>query len=379
MRSEFVTITDKHNRQSRVALVTVLIVSAVCGTADAQILALRTPPSSATEILFLGTAAGPPLRENRSEPSTLLIVDGRAYLIDCGIGTMRRMVEAGISSEDIGVVFFTHLHADHDLGLADVMANDFFRLNMTGSSEMINIYGPPQTIDLVDAAFHYITIGFRAFAAEPGAIRKGLVDGKFKNQFVAHEIQRDGLVYSDDKIRVFATENTHYALMSAEDRQAMKSYSFRIETRHGAVVFTGDTGSSDAVVRLANGADVLITEVEDSSQITRFVSQMAEQNHWQPERAAALAAHLRQEHMDEQDVGMMATKAHAKSVVLYHYDPVDPSAYVAAVKKYFAGPVFAPADLDRYCMGKVDEKSPANAITLLPCGTTRQPIPPDKR
>lgn len=153
------------NRRSWVAVLTVLAVGTSLGTSDAQ--TPGTPPSSTTEILFLGTAGGPPLRENRSEPSTLLIVDGRAYLIDCGIGTIRRMVEGGISSEQIKVIFFTHLHADHDLGLADVMANDFFRLNMTGSAETINIYGPPQTTDLVDAAFHYITIGFRAFAAEP--------------------------------------------------------------------------------------------------------------------------------------------------------------------------------------------------------------------
>jgi len=367
------------NSRSRAVVLTGFVVGAVFGIAHAQSPPSRTQPSSGTEILFLGTAGGPPLRENRSEPSTLLTVDGRAYLIDCGIGTIRRMVEAGISSEDVKVVFFTHLHADHDLGLADVMANDFFRLNMTGSSQTIDIYGPPQTAELVDAAFHYITIGFRPFAAEPGAIGKGLVNGKFKNQFVAHEIQRDGLVYSDDRIRVFATENTHYALMSVENRRAMKSYSFRIETPHGAVVFTGDTGSNDAVVHLATGADVLITEVEDAGQITQFVSEMAEKNHWQPERAAALATHLRQEHMDEQDVGMMATKANAKSVVLYHYDPSDPSAYVAAVKKYFAGPVFAPADLDRYCMGKTDAKSPAKAVTLRPCGTRRGPVAPKER
>lgn len=379
MRVARETSTDMSNWRSRAAVVTILVVSAVFGTADAQIPTVGTQSSSATEILFLGTAGGPPLRENRSEPSTLLIVDGRPYLIDCGIGTMRRMVEGGISSEDIRVVFFTHLHADHDLGLADVMANDFFRLNMSGSSQTINIYGPPQTAELVDAAFNYITIGFRPFAAEPGAIGKGLRNGKFQSPFVAHEFQRDGLVYTDDKIRVFAAENSHYALMPAQDRQAMKSYSFRIETPHSSIVFTGDTGPSDAVVRLAKGADVLITEVEDLSEVTRFVNQMAEQNHWPPERRAALTAHMRQEHMVQQDVGIAATKAHVKSVVLYHHDPVDPSASVAAVRKYFAGPVFTPADLDRYCMGKPDAKSPANAITLLPCGTTRPTTSPKKR
>ena len=34
-----------------------------------------------TELLMLGTAGGPPLRKVRSEPATLLIVDGRPYLL----------------------------------------------------------------------------------------------------------------------------------------------------------------------------------------------------------------------------------------------------------------------------------------------------------
>src|SRR5690348_1021029 len=84
------------------------------------------PKASRTQILFLGTAGGPPLRFDRAEPSTMLIVNGREYLIDCGIGTARRLVEAGIDSSRITTIFFTHLHADHDMGLADVMANDFF-------------------------------------------------------------------------------------------------------------------------------------------------------------------------------------------------------------------------------------------------------------
>src|SRR5579884_1207895 len=131
-----------------------------------------------TEILFLGTAGGPPLRVDRSEPSTLLIVDGRPYLVDCGIGTMRRMLEVGIKSEQIKTIFFTHLHADHDLGLADVMANDFFRQNLTANHQAIDIYGPPQTKDFVDAGFRYLTFGFTAFAAEPGALRVGMTNGE---------------------------------------------------------------------------------------------------------------------------------------------------------------------------------------------------------
>ena len=347
-----------------VAAAFALVVAATTATARNHAPAPNSVPSR-TEILFLGTAGGPPLRFDRSEPSTMLIVDGRPYLIDCGIGTMRRMLKAGIASESIKTIFFTHLHADHDLGLADVMGNDFFRLNLAGSAQTINIYGPPQTKDLVDAAFHYITFGFTAFAAEPGAIRVGLVNGQFKSPFIAHEIARDGVFYKDDKIRVTAAENTHYVLMPTQLRQKMKSYAYRIETPHGVVVFTGDTGPSDAVTDLARGADVLVTEVQDFDEAKNFVDRLAQQNHWPSRRTAALTAHMREEHLDEEHVAIMATKAHVKSVVLYHYTPPDPAAYVTAVKKHFAGPVFAPADLDRYCLGATNSNK--DAASLHPC------------
>src|SRR5579864_9143973 len=133
-------------------------------------------PHSGLQLLFLGTNGGPPLHLDRSEPSTLLIVDGRPYLIDCGIGTMRRLLRANIQS-------------DHDLGLADVMANDFLRMDLNGSSTVINIYGPPQTEEFVKAAFDYIRIPSAVFAAErPG-------NPSLINPFKAHEIQGPGLVY----------------------------------------------------------------------------------------------------------------------------------------------------------------------------------------
>jgi len=145
---------------------------AVAGSSAGQAGSSAAAPNR-TEILFLGTAGGPPLRLDRSEPSTLLIVDGRPYLIDCGIGTMRRMLEAGIKSEQIKTIFFTHLHSDHDLGLADVMANDYFRQRAPRSAPSIHIYGPPQTKELVEAAFRYITISVRPFASEnPGNRQK---------------------------------------------------------------------------------------------------------------------------------------------------------------------------------------------------------------
>ena len=309
-----------------------------------------------TELVMLGTAGGPPLRKNRSEPATLLIVDGRPYLIDCGIGTARRLVEAGIASETIGTIFFTHLHPDHDLGIADVMANDYFHLDLASDRRQINIYGPPGTSELIDAAFHYISIPFEVFAAEKPGFQLGRPNHGLTSPFVAHEFDKEGLVYRDDKIQITAAENSHYALMPAQFRPHFKSYSYRVQTPHGVVVFTGDTGSSDAVVKLATDADVLVSEVEESlDELRTFIDHMAARNHWPPARKQEFAAHMEKEHLTVDSLGELASNAQVQSVLFYHYDPenkADKQARVAAMKKYFHGQVLAPMDLDRFCLSK---------------------------
>ncbi|HKV23658.1 MAG TPA: MBL fold metallo-hydrolase [Candidatus Acidoferrum sp.] len=350
----------------------IILLALSLGTAFAQRTDAPGSPTSATQILVLGTSGGPPLHKDRSEPSTMLSVDGRSYLIDCGIGTMRRMLEAGIHSEQIKTIFITHLHSDHDLGLADVMANDFFLLGSARYAKSINIYGPAQTKELVDAAVRYISISVRPFAAEnPSSYRA--VGKEFANPFVAHEIEQEGVIFQDDKIRVIAAENTHYALMPAKDRVQLKSYSYRFETPQGVVVFTGDTGpNSEAVIRLSKDADVLVAEASsrDPKDLDRFVNLRATRDHWPPDQLKEFRAHFQFEHLDSHSVGELATQAQVKSVLLYHYNPLnkaDEAAFVSGVKGYFSGPVFASADLDRYCLGQSASATSATSSVLKPC------------
>ncbi len=335
------------------AVFTLLAVAFVPATGSAQ----NAPPAQAAkgvQILLLGTNEGPPIHVDRSEPSSLLIVDGREYLIDCGIGTIRRMARAGIESDTIRTIFFTHLHPDHALGLADLMANDFFTLGIAHSEPTINIYGPPETSELVKAALDYVRIPYDIFQAE------GLPWTVQNAHFVAHDFSENGLVYQDDKIRVTAAENTHYAMIPAKYHARMKSYSYRFQTPYGVIVFTGDTGPSDAVARLAKGADVLVTEasVGHIQETVQAIKAAGERNHWTAQQTRDMAGHFQFGHLDEKEIGELATKAQVKSVLLHHFDPQDPAAYVAGVKQYYSGPVFAGADLERYCL---------NNQTLEPC------------
>lgn len=315
-------------------------------------------PAKGDVIMLLGTHGGPGLTKERSEPASLLIVDGRPYLIDCGIGAMRRLLEAGVASPTIEAIFITHDHPDHALGLADVLENDFLSVDFGAprGSRKFDVYGPPPVPELVDAAYNYIQVSFSTFAAEK------LGASTLINPFVAHVVDHDGMVYEDDKIRVTAAENTHFQLMPAKYRARMKSFAYRFETPYGAIVFTGDTGPSAAVEKLAAGAEVLVSEVIDlggAANVTRTMPSSAEQS--------ALAAHMRMEHLPTKDLGEMATKARVKSVLMTHFvGSGSAEQFVTGVKKYYAGPVFAGEDLARYCLGTPkDNEAAAHALT--PC------------
>src|SRR6185436_6132382 len=50
-----------------------------------------------THLIMLGTQGGPGVNLARGQTGNVLVVDGQPYLVDCGYGTVRSLVEAGIT------------------------------------------------------------------------------------------------------------------------------------------------------------------------------------------------------------------------------------------------------------------------------------------
>jgi len=64
------------------------------------------------ELTILGSGTGiPSLR--RASPGFLIVSDGCNILIDSGSGTLRRMLEVGITYQDVDLLLYTHIHPDH--------------------------------------------------------------------------------------------------------------------------------------------------------------------------------------------------------------------------------------------------------------------------
>jgi len=68
------------------------------------------------KIIVLGSGTCVPSIE-RSSPGYLVETDERLFLVDCGSGSLRRVVKAGRDFRDVDAILITHAHPDHVLSL----------------------------------------------------------------------------------------------------------------------------------------------------------------------------------------------------------------------------------------------------------------------
>src|SRR5688500_19921893 len=94
-------------------------------------------------VRFLGTSASRPTVE-RNVTSIAVTREGETLLFDCGEGTQRQMMRYRISFS-LRDIFFTHMHADHMLGVIGL----FRTLSLQGREEPMTLWGPPGSKDLL--------------------------------------------------------------------------------------------------------------------------------------------------------------------------------------------------------------------------------------
>ena len=68
------------------------------------------------EILFLGTSASAPSAK-RGLSAQIVKHDEYRFLVDCGEGTQRQILQSGIGFKQINRILLTHGHLDHIGGI----------------------------------------------------------------------------------------------------------------------------------------------------------------------------------------------------------------------------------------------------------------------
>jgi ribonuclease Z len=89
------------------------------------------------EIVFLGTGSGIPSKK-RNPAAIWLQYESECMLWDCGEGTQRQLMNAGLNFMKISRIFITHWHADHWAGLIGLMQT----MNLEKRKRALEIYGP---------------------------------------------------------------------------------------------------------------------------------------------------------------------------------------------------------------------------------------------
>jgi ribonuclease Z len=96
------------------------------------------------EIIFLGTSASAPSAK-RGLPAQVVKHDEFRFLIDCGEGTQRQILQSGIGFKNLSHILITHGHLDHILGLAGLLST-FMRWE---TIDEMNIYSGRWALDRI--------------------------------------------------------------------------------------------------------------------------------------------------------------------------------------------------------------------------------------
>ena len=268
----------------------------------------RPAPPPGTRLVMLGTRGGPGVSLDRGETASAVVVDGVPYLVDCGYGTMRALVAAGIGYQNVSTMFLSHLHDDHTADIAALLAHQW-----TSSKTMpTNVYGPYASERTVKGAIDF----FRA-NVEIRMIDEGRTSNP-DELFFGHDLEvgdEPTRVFADERVVVTAATNTHFPERFVA-RMQHRSLGYRFETSTRSICFSGDTAYSENIVRLARGAEVFVCEVLDHR---------AYENNMARAREAAAAGnvenifrHVAETHVTPAGAGRMAREAGVKTVVLNH-------------------------------------------------------------
>ncbi|MDX6250502.1 MAG: hypothetical protein QOF10_3862 [Kribbellaceae bacterium] len=198
--------------------------------------------------------------------SYLVTADGFNLILDLGSGSLGAL-QRYLSVPEIGTICLSHLHPDHCMDLCGLYVAA--KYSPASPFPRIPVYGPPGTASRMALAYD--------LPENPG----------MEEELEFHtwqEVQQIG------PFTVRTTSVVH----------PVPAYAIRVEHGNKALVYTGDTGPTDALVELARGADLLLSEaaLQDND----------------PNNPPRL-------HLTPADAGEQAKRAGVKRLVITHVPP----------------------------------------------------------
>jgi ribonuclease Z len=226
-------------------------------------------------VRILGTSASRPTVE-RNVSSLAIVREGETLMFDCGEGTQRQMMRWGVAFS-LADIFFTHLHADHILGVIGLIRT----MALQGREEKLTLWGPEGSSRILKRAEG---LGFER-ATFPVEIMEVSADSPIKREgyaivpfevdhrnseslgFALVEETRKGRFDPDHARELGVPEGPLWGqihrgqAVSLPDGRVIQPSALVGPPRPGRrVVVTGDTRPCPATIEHARKADLLIHE-----------------------------------------------------------------------------------------------------------------------
>jgi ribonuclease Z len=281
------------------------------------------------KVTLLGTGC-PPAVMNRFGPSIFVEAGEQKFIFDAGRGALQRLNQIKVPWRDVNGVFLTHLHSDHVVGFPDLWLTGWLT---PGRDRPLEVWGPRGTkrmMSLLEQAFEY-DIRIRLY--DDRAAPDGVV-------ILAEDIT-EGFVHENSGVKITAFEVDHTPVKPA--------FGYRIDYSGRSVVLSGDTRTSENLIRHAQNVDLLIHEVASPETFQRVGVA--------PERTTSVVAH----HTTPEQAGEVFARTKPKLAVYSHI--VLPNAteqdLIPPTRKTYSGPLELGEDLMVIKVGeKVEVRRP---------------------
>ncbi len=222
-------------------------------------------------VTFLGTAASRPT-VGRNVSAVLVARQGELLLFDCGEGTQRQMMryQTGFG---IGDIFFSHMHADHFLGVIGLLRT----MGLQGRAEPITLWGPqgsrPILHDAVNLGVERVPfrIDIRELDADERVGREDYDIVAYRTQhggrslgYALIEHERLGRFHPERARELGVPEGPLFGKLHRGEAVEVEGRTIGPEDVVGpprpgrSIVYTGDTRPCRRTIEVARDADVLI-------------------------------------------------------------------------------------------------------------------------
>ena len=256
------------------------------------------------EILFLGTSASAPSAK-RGLAAQIVKHDEYRFLIDCGEGTQRQILQSGTGFKNLTRILLTHGHLDHILGLGGLMST-FLRWEAV---EELDIFGGRSTLDRVhDLLYGVVLRGnpppmpLRMNEIKPGMFFEAndftisafsvthrgpdclgyVFEGKARRPFLPAKADELGVPFGPERRDLVAGQE-----ITLPDGRRIKPDDVLGPVQKGVkLVVVGDTGKTDDLLEVSRDADALVIE---STYLDEEVEMARQFSHLTARQGAELA------------------------------------------------------------------------------------------